>query len=547
MPLAPPSAATAAPVAREADLLASANWRRNVAALAQTQPDVLARIERAEARVAWLFARDGALTAQDADRSWWAGCSVPAAAAKAMLKSFACSGTVGCFLRPPSAAAVRVALDKLRANQALLAIVPDVYAAWVMLHCEEFAADLRGNRLWLVVGDAWEAQLGALLRDREGLPIPSQFIRVSDGTEELAEAMIPPAQRVFSDVTHQRAAAMGPLLDDRPAAASSTACVFTPSHFRLWDDAGHELATLAGQLGWTQVDPDDPASASPLAVARAASHCGAMVTANLARADLPNVMALSTPWVTWLTGPRVPAFAGAGPRDALIVADPAWRIAALAGGWPVPRVHVATWPTANVPPATKGPLLILADLRPLDPPAEIVEMSSHRLLWESIADELTREPFAIGSSILEYLQSRMRRINIATGAMNQRRFIDELIVPACARGLAELLRRNGLPIRCAGEGWDTVEMLKPVSSGTMTTREEFANAVAASAALVHVLPTTCCHPIGFQNRPVVYASRGREAFLREARAAAAGKLQVQRCSTPALSASFLADVLNAIR
>jgi len=439
-----------------------------------------------------------------------------------------------------------VALDKLRPNQAIIAIVPDLQAARVMLHCEDFAADVREHRLWLAVSDEWETQLAALLREREGLPIPSQFVRVSDGTEELAEAMIPPAQRLFSEVTHARAAAMAPLLESPSAAADRPACVIAPSHFRLWDAAGHMLALVAKELGGAHVDPDDPACATPLAAARTASTCGAVITANLVRVDLPNVVATSTPWVTWLTVPRVPAFAGAGPRDALIVADPACRDAAISNGWPAPRVHVATWPAADVPPATKGPLLILADLRPLDPPAEVVEMSSHRLLWDAIADELTRDPFAVGSSILDYLHARMGRINIAPDAIDHRRFIDDLIVPAYARGLANVLRQNGLPLRCAGAGWDAVEMLKPFAAGPVDSREAFANAVASSAALVHVVPTACDHPIAHQNRPVVYASRGRDGFLRDARAAAAGKLAVSHPPAAALSASFLAGVLATV-
>src|SRR5688500_16234759 len=147
MPLAPPSLATAAPVAREADVLASANWRANVEALAVTQPGLIDRLAPS-ADMTWCFGRDGALTAQDATGAWWAGCSVPAAAAKAMLKSFGGSGTVACFLRPPSAAALRVALDRLRANQAIVAIVPDASSACVILHCENVAADVRDYRLW---------------------------------------------------------------------------------------------------------------------------------------------------------------------------------------------------------------------------------------------------------------------------------------------------------------------------------------------------------------------------------------------------------------
>ena len=512
-------------------------------ALAVTQPGLIDRLAPF-ADVTWCFGRDGALTAHDPAGAWWAGCSVPAAAAKAMLKSFGGSGSVACFLRPPSAAALRVALDRLRTSQAIVAIVPGASSAWVMLHCENCAADVRHHRLWLAIGDEWEQRLTTLLRDNEGLPIPSQFVRLSDGTEELAEAMITPAQRIFSDVTQRRAAAIGQLLESDTPATSQRACVIAPSHFRLWDDAGHTLAQLAGQRGWTQIDPDDPACASPLAMARTASQCGAVVTPNTGRADLPNVVALSKPWITWLTGPRVPSFASAGPRDALIVADPAWRDAAISNGWPAARVHVATWPVVELPPATKGPLLILADIRPLDPPKDVIEMSSHRLLWDAIADELTRDPFALGSSILDYLHARMRRINIGTNALDQRRFIDDLIVAAYARGLADLLRQNGLPIRCAGEGWDTIEMLKPFATGTVTTRESFRDAIATSTALVHVLPTACVHPIAHQGRPVVYATHGRESFLRDARAAAAGKLAIQPNPAPTLTADFLRRLLD---
>ncbi len=494
--------------------------------------------------MSWLFARDGALTARDAAGAWWADCSVPAAAAKLMLKSFGGSGTVACFLRPPSAAALRVALDRLRPNQAIVAIVPDVQAACVMLHCESFAADVRGDRLWLTIGDDWETALASLLRDHEGLPTPTQFVRLSDGTEELAEAMIAPAQRVLTEITHLRAATIGQLLERTTEVSPKDACVIAPSHFRLWDDAGHTLLQLAGQLGWTHLDPDDPACTSPLAMARAASRCGAVITPNTARADLPNVVAASTAWITWLTGPRVPAFAGAGPRDALIVADPTWRDTAIANGWPAARVHVATWPAAELPRAPKGALLIAADIRPLDPPKEVVEMSSHRLLWEAITDELTRDPFALGPSILDYLHARMKRINIATNAIDQRRFIDDLIVPAYARGLAELLRQNGLPLRCVGEGWDAIEMLKPFARGPIATRERFAEAVAASAALVHVFPMSCAHPIAHQGRPVVYATGGRETFLRDARAAVAGKLASGLHSAPVLTAELLQRLLD---
>ncbi len=552
MPLAPPSVATVAPVTREAESRAVANWGANLAALADAQPALLARLERGAVDVTWLYARDGALTAQDSAGGWWAGCSVPAAAAKAMLKTLGGSGAVACFLRPPSAAAMRVALDKLRANQAIVAIIPDPAAACTILHCENFAADIHAHRLWLAAGEDWESQLATILRASEGLPTPAQFVRLTDGAEDLSEAMIEPAQRVFSDITQHRAAAIGRLLEsvtatmthavtEAPPHATAGACIIAPSHFRLWDDGGHSLAQLAGKLGWPHVDPDDPASASPLAMARAAAGCAAVIMPNTGRADLPNVIAMSTPWITWLTAPRVPAFAPAGPRDVLLVADPAWRNNAIAAGWPASRLHVATWPDAQCGPAiVNGPLLICADVPSLDAPKDIIEMSSHRLLWDAIADELMRDPFALGDSILDYLRARMKQLGIAENALDACRFIDGVIAPAYARGLAELLRRNGLPLRLAGDGWDAVESLQRFATGPVATREAFEDSIAACAALVHVWPTTSAHPIHHASRPVVNATRGREPFLRDARAAVAGKLAMVPPSPSPLTARQLA-------
>jgi hypothetical protein len=544
MPLAMPSLAPAAPVAREADSLADSNWRANRAALAETQPELAARLDGQRIDITWLFGRDGALTARDATGQWWAGCSVPAAAAHAMLRSFACSGTVACFLRPPTAAAVRVALDKLRRNQAIVAIAADLDAVRVMLHCEPFADDLRAHRLWFVAADDWEAQVTTLLRANDGLPTPSQFVRLTDGNEELAEALIAPAQRAFSEITQQRAAAIG-AIQTKPAASSRGPCIVAPNHFRLWDDAGHALAILARQLGGSHLDPDDPACAAPLAMARAAAGCSAVIMPNVGRADLPNVVAMETPWISWLTAPRIPAFSAAGPRDVLLVADPAWQSLATTAGWPAQRVRVAAWPVMRPSSTTKtGPLLILADVPPLDPPKEIVEMSSHRLLWEAIADELVRDPFAVGRSALDYMHARMKRLTIDAKQLDQRRFIDQLIAPAYARGLAEILRRNNVPLRLAGAGWDAIESLGALAVGPISSREQFANALDEAAALVHVWPTDSAHPIDACGRPIVRPATTRDSFLHDARTAIAGRGIAPRSAGPALSAELLAELLG---
>ena len=84
----------------------------------------------------WIFARDGALTFMLANDRWWAGCSVPKQAARFMLKNMEVPGNVACFLAPTHAAQLRVALDKLESQQAIVAIVPDAQTLSVILHCD---------------------------------------------------------------------------------------------------------------------------------------------------------------------------------------------------------------------------------------------------------------------------------------------------------------------------------------------------------------------------------------------------------------------------
>src|SRR5206468_5353907 len=85
-------------------------------------------------------------------------------------------------------------------------------------------------------------------------------------------------------------------------------CVVAHQTFRLWGDAGHILAAIADREHWTGMNPDDPCQASPVAFARAAAGCGAIVSVNAGRADLPSELPATTRIITWITGPRIPRF-----------------------------------------------------------------------------------------------------------------------------------------------------------------------------------------------------------------------------------------------
>ncbi len=291
-----------------------------------------------------------------ADNAWWAGCSLPARVSQLILAKLERHGVVACFLAPPYAAAVREALDRLE-RRAVITIEPDQRALAVLLVCEDLSTAIRESRLWFAAGPDWANALRDLYDQLPGLPTPAQFIRMPVSDPTALEPLIATSQEVFSAVVSRRAALLTGLRDGwRPPSAPPKSpaafrlCVVTGSHFRLWDDAAQALAAVlvsqsAGQEKQVRlIDSDQPISSSPLALLHAVQSCDALVTANTARSDLPDLLPLAMPWLTWVTTPRLPAFVPAGAGDRLLVADAAWRTRAIEAGWPADRVAVARWP-----------------------------------------------------------------------------------------------------------------------------------------------------------------------------------------------------------
>ena len=112
-----------------------------------------------------------------------------------MFKKMLTPGVVACFLRPAHAAHLRVTLDMLESQQAIVALVPEPQTAWMLLHCEDFASDIAAGRLWFAVGAHWESQLAELFVANPGLPTPSQFIRPIAIDNEGADVMIGPGAK----------------------------------------------------------------------------------------------------------------------------------------------------------------------------------------------------------------------------------------------------------------------------------------------------------------------------------------------------------------
>jgi hypothetical protein len=511
------------------------NWRANVRALSLRQPGLIDAVRVVPGDVSeWVFARDGSLTAFDAAGAWWAGCSVPLLAARAMLKTLDTGGRVACFLAPTLASHLRVALDTLRPDQAVVSVNPEALALTVLLRCGDFSADIAAGRLWFAWGADWPAELSALFQTNPGLATPSQFVRLPTTRPEDVEQLIGGAQKVFAEQNASRSATVA-ALRDRPHRGPSTKrllCVLAPSTFRLWEDAPAVLAeTLQSAADGTALeirrfDSDHPLASSPLAFGTAAAACDGVVAADTGRTDLPSVVSHAVPWVTWVTTPRIPAAPTEASADALVVADEACRDAAVRGGWPPERVRVAGWPRSETVERASETgerfLAIVADTRSLEPPEKLSEFSSHLLLWERIRADLGRDPFGVGNDASAYLDRAVAACDMGGERLDRGLFVDALIVPAYQQGLARVLLREGLPVRICGAGWESIAEFESVAQGEVSSRQALRQIAGLAAALVHVWPGGRTHPADALGRPVVRPGVSQRAFLAAARKALAG-------------------------
>jgi hypothetical protein len=188
-------------------------------------------------------------------------------------------------------------------------------------------------------------------------------------------------------------------------------------------------------------------------------------------------------------------------------------------------------------------LAILADASSLEPPKHVAEYSSHALLWDAIAAELLANPFTL-TNVDAFLDERMRQLQIAPDNFNRLLFIERLIMPAYQQGLAQLLVRHGIPVRCHGRGWEKIEALGECAAGQISTREQFDAAIGAATALLHCWPTEYAHPVDAAGRPVLRAfGKSRDQFLRDAKAALEGALPLHNhCKDPLTAQAALIGV-----
>ena len=517
------------------------NFAANFAALQRIQPRLHAE---QPADVDWIFGRDRSLTCRDSTGRWATGCSLPRRAAAQMMQKLEISGSTACFLAPTHAAQIRVALDRLWPEQAIVAIVPDADQLGFLLSCEAFTDAIEANRLWFAIGEQWPAELRKIFIDNPGLCTPSQFIRLPIAEDETVEPLILAAQKTFLDINTDRATQIQTLRQN--FSRGDRICIVASSRFRLWDDAGATLAELFDDPTIVRIDLDNPSQASALAMAQAVQGCRAVVTANTSRADLPGVLSDSIPWITWAAADRIPNSRGAAPCDRLITANPR---RAIELGWRKDQVTPACWPwlPRETKPGPSGPgnasLSLITNTHPLDPPTDLTEFSSHRLLWELIAADLHDNPFALTDDIEGFLLRRMRKLNIASETLPKHRFIADLILPAYQQSIARLLLREKLPVKLFGAGWERLPEFAPHACCAVESREKLREIASDSAGLVHILPSSLPHPIDALGKPVLRCrSSNRTSFISDAKQILTGRFVAPLSTLSPLSREMIENI-----
>jgi len=488
----PVSADTAA--ARQA----ANHFQINIATLARFQAELIDRLTTDEGDIGWMFARDGYLTCRDETR-WWSECSVPMRAGRQLLKKLELSGTLGCFLHPGHAAQVRAAFEKILPTQAILVVIPDLRELRILLHCDDFSAEIGAGRLFFAGGPDWAGELEAIFKKFPGLPLPQQFLRTAlldDG--EMSE-LSTEAQTVISRETTRRAERLPEIFThaaNRPK--TGRIVVLASSRLNLADFSNMALRKAIDEPSqpsrWTVLDPDHPFSAAPLALADAVKDADGLVTADLFRADLSGVVPPQTVWITWVTNGRIASHDPRFPADVLLLADPAWRPTAVKAGWPTASVHIAAWPQivpTHALPAGQPVIALLANTLPIQIPQKFRDFSSQSLLWQYVEEELAKDPLALGRNPDQYLESRRQRFDIPDQMLDSATFLDRLIAPAYQQAMARRAINNGYALALIGRGWDQLPEFAPYAVGDAQSVADLARLLGRCHLLLEPFPTHC--------------------------------------------------------
>lgn len=424
----------------------------------------------------WVTARDGSRTARlQTTQTWWGGCSVPRRSAQMMFRSFNPQGRLACLLLPTHPHQVGVCLEKMPARHGLIVIIDSESSLTFYMACCDFSDET--DRLFF----AWDpASLGRIFEQNPGLPVPQQFIRLPVSDPSACEKVIEWCQRVFSNVSQLQTRRLEES-HARTIVSEGPLLTLVSGGFRLWDDADQRLAEVFSDL---VVDLDDVRQCATAYIAERASCACGLLTNHVGRSNQPHLIRPDLPWISWVTRGSIPAYVPTSPRDGLVVIDPEWLSRAYAAGWPMDRVAVGQPEPLSHEGGNR--LVLVYDLPDLAPPAEVVEYSSWRVVWDAIVKELAYQPHRLAGDVTGYLERARRYFGVPDKDFPVQRFIQQAIEPAYAMGMARWLIQQSVPLTVYGKGWERVDEILPCWNGPVENRSSLERVLAGSKALVDI-------------------------------------------------------------
>ncbi len=382
----------------------------------------------------WTYGRDGSLTGRR-DGLWLGGTSMPRLVGLSMMSDVTAdangAGSSIALVAPNTLGHVVALLGKLPAGGSLSVVWPDDDAMLRALSCGDVSEDIVAGRLLCFSG---LSGIVSTAHGRPGWAVPTTLHLAAD-----TEAVQGPSVKALLQETK---AALEEASTYRQAAVQAAGCstravdgktlVVAASGGALWADAGERLAAC---LGGKRLDPYDPKTASTLFLTDAAAAASSVVLCDVTRNDIGDWMP-ATPIISWISRDRAPVPSRAT-GDGLVLADAAWVPAWVAAGWSPDRVTVAGWPHLTEASGDSG-VLLAWEAREPTPPESVKQYSSLGTIWACISAELADEPFAVTAAggAAGYLTKRLSAANIALVDVDAAMWIERLVTPAFARGIA---------------------------------------------------------------------------------------------------------------
>ncbi len=371
----------------------------------------------------------------------------------------------------------------------------DEPARAVALATCDFSTELASGRLQCVLpGEVADRCLA-----ERGLAPPQCLAKTPDSDEAAIEAVVPELQAL-----HQKLAETPVVV---PPATHDT-LILHRGDFRLWQDAGHALPQL--QVG-DRLDRDDARQHAAAHVAARLRQYKRIVTHDLIRGNLLSLLPDNVPLTSWLTEPHVVPRAMCGPSDRLEVADAVWLPPLRAAGWGEHEVSVRPWPTQ--PLAAGQGVAIFADLADIEQPATVRQSGSVESLWDGLANELERDPFAALPDPAVTVAELAEHASIPAGMLQVSDFVNHLILPRVHAAAVKLLRGAGVGVKIYGSGWQHVGIdAEPINS-----RADFTAAIAAASMVLTASPAMHTPQVEALGRRAVPIGRHGESLIRAVR------------------------------